>query len=233
MENFIEKTDYTNLSRILNLFDMIELCSKANAFKVASICIQPEFVPDIKSILTKKQSTTKVCTVISFPHGNDHTSKKEVDTYKALKEGADEIDVVLDYNMIIDIDKGLNRGLVYTYLKDQVQKLTKICNLFGATLKVIVESGLLTEKETTFATEICIDGGAHYIKTSTGKVKMGAELDKMVIMSNTIHQHDSKMKIKASGGIRTMADVERYIGIADRLGIGSQSADELYREYNS
>ena len=94
-------------------------------------------------------------------------------------------------------------------------------------LKVIVESGLLTEEETKMATDICLEAGADFIKTSTGKVSVGAEMNKIKVMYDTIKSQNADMKIKASGGVRTAEQINSMLGMVDRFGMGYAAVDKL------
>jgi len=108
--------------------------------------------------------------------------------------------------------------------------LVVMCHNSNKILKVIVESGKLNAEQTKFVTEICIEAGADFIKTSTGMVEVGAELDKVKTMYDTIKENDSDMMIKASGGIRTIEDVKKFAPYVDRFGIGSSSVDNMMGE---
>jgi len=117
-------------------------------------------------------------------------------------------------------------------LVEEVRALTEIAHENGAILKVIVESGLLTEKQTKVAIDICLEAGADFIKTSTGKVDVGAEPDKVKVMADTISGfgwfNGSDMEIKASGGVRTLEDIKTYEGLGvTRFGMGYGSVDKL------
>lgn len=218
--------DYTLLEESSSEEDIIELCRKANLLGVKSVCILPKWVK-----LAKKQllhSKVLVCTVISFPKGEDSIDEKSHETTQAINDGADEIDMVLNYKLLSDDFIPENYG----YLVDEVDIIAKIChmnkNKFGepVILKVIVESGLLTNGQTRQATYVCLDGEADFIKTSTGKVRVGAELEKIKIMIGNISTID-KLKIKASGGIRTKSQIESYLPMVDRFGMGYQSVDQI------
>jgi len=179
-------------------------------------------------------SSVLVCTVISFPDGTNTLEQKESETEQVIRDGADEVDMVLNYQLLKkywDIQDDLEN--VYQMLVEEIKSLVSIChkstNKDGdpIILKVIVESGLLTIEQTKTTTDICLDAGADYIKTSTGMVSVGAELEKVKTMSETINRMNSNMKIKASGGIRTLTDIKSYLPYVDRFGIGFSSVDKL------
>ncbi len=213
--------DYTLLEPSTEDSAIIELCHKANQLQVKSVCVLPEKVSLAANEL--KKSTVLTCTVVSFPQGNMSVLEKESQTKTLIEQGADEIDVVMNYAKINDWD----------YLLEELKSLAKICrenkNKLGGkiTLKVIVESGLLSLQETEKATNLCIEAGVDYIKTSTGKVAVGAELSKIKCMKAIIEQQRAALKIKASGGIRDMKKIEEFMPFVDRLGIGYKTVDEL------
>ena len=116
----------------------------------------------------------------------------------------------------------------YDDLVYEVKTLADECHKKRKILKVIVESGLLTAEQTEEATHICLEAGADFIKTSTGMVAVGAELDKVQIMRDIITEEGSDMKIKASGAIRTMADLQKFAPYVDRFGVGYAAVDTIF-----
>ena len=227
--------DYTLLDNNVDDNAIIELCRKAKQFSTKSVCVMPKHVKIANEQL--KDSSVLVCTVISFPGGTNSLEQKESETNQVISDGADEVDMVLNYQSLktewIDNPTDENSIPIYNQLVEEVKSLVNIChnstNKDGdrIILKVIVESGLLTIEQTRTTTDICLDAGADYIKTSTGMVSVGAELDKIKVMSETIKGADSNMKIKASGGVRTLGDIKAYLPYVDRLGMGFGSVDKL------
>jgi deoxyribose-phosphate aldolase len=183
--------------------------------------VYPEHVSLVSNQLKKTNVLT--CSVISFPSGGNKIQEKVEEAERAIRNGADEIDVVINYKLIADLD----------YLKSELNAIkhciSKFKNKIGQpiTLKVIVESGLLSLDETRRVTQVCIDSKVDFIKTSTGKVAVGAELSKVQIMQETIISSNSNLKIKASGGIRTIEDIEQFFPFVSRLGMGYQAVDVL------
>jgi len=179
VDNFIkfqynDVIDYTLLDNAATDDDIINLCEKAMKFGTKSVCVMPKHVRIASDIL--KDSDVLVCTVISFPDGTNSIDEKENETRQVINDGADEVDMVLNYIKLKEEPENS-----YDELIDEVELLTNICHSFGnktgfenIILKVIVESGLLTDDLTELATEICIDAGADFIKTSTGMVSIGA-----------------------------------------------------------
>ena len=213
--------DYTLLDPAASEQEILDLCAKAIKLKVASVCITPDKVQIAKQAL--ENTSVLVCTVVSFPTGENSIEEKVIETTQAILHGADEIDVVINYKKIT----------YESYLLEELKTLRELChthkNKAGnpITLKVIVESGLHTLEETAFFTNLCIQTKVDFIKTSTGKVAVGAELEKVKIMHEAIQRATSTLKIKASGGLRDMAQIETYLPYVQRLGIGHQTVDSF------
>lgn len=226
--------DYTSLTETETEADIISLCEKAKILQTKSVCVYPKWVK--KSAECLEDSNVLVCTVISFPKGTDKTSAKVAETKQAIEDGADEIDMVLDWRLLkemFQIDDEDKSFKILEELKDDVYQVVEEChkhtNKVGekVILKVIVESSELTIEETEMATNICLDAGADFIKTSTGKIGVGAELNKVKSMYDTIKKEGEDMKIKASGGIRTVDDINAFLPYVDRLGMGFGSVDQI------
>ena len=224
--------DYTLLDNNASDEDIIELCEKAQKFETKSVCVMPKHV--LLATKELKKSNVLVCTVISFPEGTNTIEEKEAETHKAISDGADEVDMVLNYQLLKEYwENQDDLENIYEILVEEVSSLVNIChnstNKDGneITLKVIVESGLLSIDQTIMATNICLDANADYIKTSTGMVSVGAELDKIKAMYKTINNENLSMKIKASGGVRTLNDIQSYKPYVDRFGMGYGSVDKL------
>lgn len=232
IEDFIVLIDYTMLSPEATEEDIIGLCERAKDYDVATVCVLPKMVTVAKNELN--DSTIGITTVISFPEGTDSAESKMSECRQAIDDGTDDIDMVLNYQQLKDEwnDDAKNGGDLEIYksqmLVDEVKALVDICHSNNKILKVIVESGLLTEKQTEVATIICLKAGADFIKTSTGMISgPGAELDKIKIFYDTIKENDSDMLIKASGGIRTIEDIIKFSPYVDRFGVGSGSVDNM------
>lgn len=231
----INKIDYTLLKPEATENDIIELCQKADTLGVKSVCVLPKMVKIAAESL--RDSDVLVCTVVSFPHGTDTTDQKLTETKECILDGADEVDMVLNYPLLKKSDKygdNVKYETNYNIILDDVRWLVEIChnntNKTGEpiTLKVIVESGLLSDEETEESTYICLQAGADFIKTSTGMVSIGAELNKVQIMRNIINQEGSNMKIKASGGLRTLEDLKKFNAYVDRFGVGYAAVDSIF-----
>jgi deoxyribose-phosphate aldolase len=173
---------------------------------VAAICIWPQFVSLAKARL--KGKPVKVTTVINFPKGGDDVERAIEDTEEALKDGADEIDLVMPYHALIAGDEITVRSMV-----GEVQDLTEDA---GKRLKVILETGMLPDQAMVRrAADLAIDCGADFIKTSTGKTPVSATPEAVRTMLEAIKAADRTVGLKPSGGIRTVADALAYLALAD------------------
>jgi len=205
--------DYTLLRPTATERDIIELCQKAKQQDYYSVCINGAYLALAKEILT--ESDIKLCSVVGFPFGSASTSSKVYEAKKAVFDGADEID------MVINIGYLKSRNYV-SVLKDISEVKTAIGDI---PLKVILEISELNKNEIIRACEICLDAKADFIKTSTGFSKSGATLTAIKIIKKTIR---NKAKIKASGGISDFETALKYIDAgADRIGTSSTIKSKL------
>lgn len=202
-EEILKKVDHTLLKQIATMKDIEKICDDAIANNTASVCIPPVYVKQAKEYVKGKM---KICTVIGFPNGYNTTSTKVFETAQAVKDGADEID------MVINIGKVKENN--YEYISNEINKIKEECN--GKLLKVIIETCLLTEDEKIKLCEVVSNSKADYIKTSTGFSTAGATLEDIILFKN--HIKNGK-KIKAAGGIKDFQDAQKFIEAgADRLG---------------
>ena len=202
-EEILKKVDHTLLKQTATMKDIEKICDDAIANNTASVCIPPVYVKQAKEYVKGKM---KICTVIGFPNGYNTTSTKVFETAQAVKDGADEID------MVINIGKVKENN--YEYISNEINKIKEACN--GKLLKVIIETCLLTEDEKIKLCEVVSNSKADYIKTSTGFSTAGATLEDIILFKN--HVKNGK-KIKAAGGIKDFQDAQKFIEAgADRLG---------------
>lgn len=202
-EEILKKVDHTLLKQTATMKDIEKICDDAIANNTASVCIPPVYVKQAKDYVKGKM---KICTVIGFPNGYNTTSTKVFETAQAVKDGADEID------MVINIGKVKENN--YEYISNEINKIKEACN--GKLLKVIIETCLLTENEKIKLCEVVSNSKADYIKTSTGFSTAGATLEDIMLFKN--HIKNGK-KIKAAGGIKDFQDAKKFIEAgADRLG---------------
>lgn len=203
--NINKYIDYTDLKADAKKADIEKLCETAEKHDYASVCVNSRYVSLSKKLL--KGSDVKVACVVGFPLGAMSMEAKAYEAKKAVEDGADEIDMVIAVGALKDGD----RAYVFEDIKG-----VRSC---GATVKVILETCLLTDEEIATACEICAEAGAHFVKTSTGFSKGGATLHAVEIMK----AHCGKCKIKASGGIRDRETAVKYIeaGVS-RIGTSSE-----------
>nr|P43048.1 RecName: Full=Deoxyribose-phosphate aldolase; Short=DERA; AltName: Full=2-deoxy-D-ribose 5-phosphate aldolase; AltName: Full=Phosphodeoxyriboaldolase; Short=Deoxyriboaldolase [Metamycoplasma hominis]CAA81646.1 deoxyribose aldolase [Metamycoplasma hominis] len=188
--------DHTNLSPSATSKDIDKLIQEAIKYDFKSVCIAPSYVKYAKEAL--KNSDVLVCTVIGFPLGYNATSVKVYETKIAVEHGADEIDMVINVGRFKDGQ--------YEYVLNEIKAIKEACN--GKTLKVIVETALLTKAELIKITELVMQSGADFIKTSTGFSYRGASFEDIQTMKETC---GDKLLIKASGGIKNLADAQEMI----------------------
>jgi deoxyribose-phosphate aldolase len=199
--------DHTNLKPFATKADIEKLCADAREWDFASVCVNPCDIPLAKKLLAG--SNVMTCTVIGFPNGYSTTSVKIFETRDAVQNGADEIDMVINIGWV-------KEGR-YDDVLDEIKRIREACR--GKILKVIIETCLLTEDEKIRMCEVVNASGADYIKTSTGFSKAGATPEDIAIFARYSAPH---VKIKAAGGIRSLADAENYIALgASRLGTSS------------
>lgn len=201
--DILSHVDHTNLKQTATWEDIRALCDDALTYHTASVCIPPVYVAQAADYLGGR---LPVCTVIGFPNGYATTATKVFETADAVKNGADEIDMVIDI--------GLLRARRYEDVLREIRAVRSACE--GKILKVIIETCLLTEQEKIRMCGIVGDSGADYIKTSTGFSTVGATPEDIALFAKYCPAH---LKIKAAGGIRSFADAERFLSLgADRLG---------------
>ena len=203
VKDVMSRVDHTLLSQTATVEQIKQVCDDARKYGTASVCIPPSYVKLAKNYLA---GDVKVCTVIGFPNGYNTTSVKCAETAEALRDGADEIDMVIN---ITDVKNGR-----YNDILDEIKKLKAICG--ENILKVIIETCLLTEAEKIKMCEIVTLSGADYIKTSTGFAGGGATFEDVSLFSKHV---GGNVKIKAAGGIKSFDDAEQFIELgASRLG---------------
>ncbi len=190
---------------------VITLCKQAHcpAGNTAAVCIYPHFIPIARKTLTAQNTLQiKIATVTNFPHGNDDIAIAIAETKAAIDYGADEIDVVFPYKAL----KNGNETVGY----ELVKSCKKACG--DVLLKVIIESGELQSKALIQrASEIAIDAGADFIKTSTGKVAINATLEAAEIMLNVIKEKDPRVGFKAAGGVKDAQTAKAYLDLAREI----------------
>lgn len=196
--------DHTNLSPTASFTDIKKLCEEAIEYHFKSVCINPYYVSYAKKIL--KNSNVLVCTVIGFPLGMNTIATKVFEAQEAIKNGADEIDMVIN-------ESELKAGNI-NYCIEEINAIKSVIG--NKILKVIVETSQLTNDEIIFAANIVLKSNAEFIKTSTGFVGNGAQLEDIRKWKEILGYNKL---IKASGGIRSHEDLLKFIEAgADRIG---------------
>jgi deoxyribose-phosphate aldolase len=223
-KRFNRMIDYTYLREDANVDKIQEICQQAKENGFYSVCVRPDFVSNAVSFL--EGSNVKVCTVVSFPEGTDKTQEKVVEAQKCIANGADEVDMVMNWKLLqkwsVESDEDKKKDLEQR-IYDDIRRVADVCHgADSVVLKVIIESGELTMNQVQKAVELCVKAGANFIKTSTGYASRGAEIDKVRYIKSIIPDY---VKIKASGGIRTIQDMENFVNAgAERIGTSSNPA---------
>ena len=206
IEEILAYVDHTLLSPAASWEEIRQICDDGMKYKVASVCIPADYVARAAEYLAGR---LPVCTVIGFPCGYSTTAVKCAETADAVKNGASEIDMVINIGRLKDKD--------YDYVLNEIRAVKAACD--GKLLKVIIETCLLTEEEKIRMCEIVSESGADFIKTSTGFSTGGATPEDIALFAEHVAPH---VKIKAAGGIRSIADAENFIHLgATRLGTSS------------
>ena len=195
--------DHTLLKQEATWEEIKVICDDAMTYKTASVCIPPCYV---KKAAKYMQGKVKVCTVIGFPNGNMTTAAKVFETQDAIKNGASEIDMVINIGML--------KAKEYNYVLNEIKAIKKACG--RKILKVIIETCLLTDDEKKKMCDLVNRSGADFIKTSTGFSKAGATFDDVKLM----RENSSKsVQVKAAGGISSFDDAKKFLDLgATRLG---------------
>jgi len=205
-QNVARMIDHTLLKPDATPKEIKTLCEEARTYNFASVCVNPSFVPMCKDLL--RGSKVKVCTVIGFPLGATTTETKRFEAEQALKNGAQEIDMVINIGML---KQGENE-----YVFNDINQVVLAAKKFGAVCKVIIESAILTDEEKIKACILAKEAKADFVKTSTGFSKGGATAGDVALMRYVV---GSSVGVKASGGIRTTEDAKLMIASgADRIG---------------
>jgi deoxyribose-phosphate aldolase len=198
--------DHTLLVQSAVWEDIKVICDDGMKYKTASVCIPPSFVKIAKDYAGDELA---VCTVIGFPNGYNTTATKLAETQDAFKNGADEIDMVINI--------GALKAQHDEYVLNEIKALKEACG--KNILKVIIETCLLTDEEKVRMCGIVTESGADYIKTSTGFSTGGATIEDIKLFAAHIGKH---VKIKAAGGIKSLEDAQAFIDLGcSRLGTSS------------
>ena len=202
IRDILKKCDHTLLSQAATWEEIRAVIDDGIKFGCASVCIPASFV---KRAADYSAGRVKICTVIGFPNGYSTTGVKAYEAAEAVRDGADEVDMVINIGDLKDKE--------YNKILSEINEIKAACD--GKILKVIIETCLLSDEEKIKMCEIVSDSDADFIKTSTGFSKAGATFDDIALFA----KHIRGKKIKAAGGISSLSDAEKFIELgADRLG---------------
>jgi deoxyribose-phosphate aldolase len=209
-EQLAKAVDHTLLKPDASRKDIMKLCAEAKKYEFASVCVNPTYVSLAARIL--KKTNVRVSTVIDFPFGATTSEVKTFETRNAVSNGAQEFDMVMNIGAL----KSGNYRLVVSDIKSVVSAAKRIKN---PTIKVILETGFLTDKEKVIACKLAMKADADFVKTSTGFGPEGAKIRDVRLLRNTVGR---KLGVKASGGIRTLERAMAMLNAgADRIGTSS------------
>ena len=203
IKDILKYVDHTLLKQESTWEQMKVICDDAIKFSTASVCVPPSFVKQCKDYCGEKM---KICTVIGFPNGYNTTAVKVFETEDAIKNGADEIDMVINI--------GWAKEKKFDLIKEEIKSIKSVCG--DKILKVIIETCLLTDEEKIKMCEAVTEAGADFIKTSTGFSTAGATREDIKLFSENIGEN---VRMKAAGGIASLTDAEDFLKLgAERLG---------------
>ncbi len=197
-------------------------CEIAKKYKTATVCCTPSDVAMVKGLL--EGSGVKTTTVISFPHGYDKTESKVFQAAQAIKDGAVEVDMVLNISKLLSGD--------YDYVRKDIQAVVEAAHPHNVLVKVIFENYYLNDDQKRIACKLCEEAGADFVKTSTGFAGGGATLEDLKLMRESVPQ---KVQVKAAGGVR---DLDKALKVREvgctRFGATATEAimEECYRRQN-
>ena len=204
--------DHTVLKPTTTIADVEKLCAEAKQYQFAAVCVPPLFVKKAKELLN--ESTVKVATVIGFPFGYSAIEAKVAELVLAIIDGADELDMVINISAIKNND--------WQFLASEINAILPIVKNKNKIIKIIIESGILTDDEIIKCCDLYGAAGVDFMKTSTGYAEKGATVEAVQLMRK--HLADN-IRIKASGGIKTYAFAKQLVAAgADRLGCSSSIA---------
>lgn len=205
-ERMAHMIDHTLLKPDATQEEIAQLCYEARKHKFASVCVNPAYAKLCSELL--KGSEVEVCVVIGFPLGATPTDGKVFETQQAVREGASEVDMVINIGALKSRD--------YETVEQDIASVARVCHAGNAILKVIIEAALLTDEEKVVACQLSKVAGADYVKTSTGFGPGGATVEDVALMRRVV---GPTMGVKAAGGIRTYEDAQKMIAAgASRLG---------------
>ena len=203
VQEMLSHVDHTQLKAFATWADIVSLCEEAMEFHTASVCVPPTYIKKIHETYGEK---INICTVVGFPLGYSATEAKLAEVEKALDDGCDEIDMVIN---ISDVKNGM-----YDKVEEEIRTLKRACGTH--ILKVIIETCYLTEEEKIAMCKAVTNAGADFIKTSTGFGTAGATEEDIELFKKHIGPN---VRIKAAGGVSTLEDLEMFLELGcERIG---------------
>ena len=224
-KDIAELIDHTLLNPDATENDIIKFCAEARDFGFASVCVNPTFVSLAQEELAG--TNVRVCTVVGFPLGAHMSEVKSFEARQAIRQGAQEIDMVINIGAL----KSGHDELVF----EDIRKVVEACEEGGTLSKVIIEAALLTDEEKIRACELSKRAQANYVKTSTGFASGGATESDVALMSSVVKSYG--MGVKAAGGIKTLEDLKKMVSSgATRIGASAgvkimKEAQKIVGEY--
>ncbi len=216
-DKLVKLIDHTLLKPEATAEEIERLCAEAAKYKFYSVCVNPTWVAKARSLL--RGTPVKVCCVVGFPLGAQSPDIKTLEARRALREGAQEIDMVINIGALKSKDDKL--------VARDIRGVVEVCDEARAASKVILETALLTDEEKVRACQLAMKAGADFVKTSTGFSKSGATVEDVSLMARTVAPR--KLGVKASGGVRTYADVLKMVD-AGATRIGSSNSVKIVEE---
>lgn len=219
LEQVAKTIDHSILKPDFKYADVAAGAALALKYNTASYCIRPMDVAPAAEILAG--SDVHVCTVIGFPHGSTTTAVKAFETADAIKNGAVEIDMVINVSALLSGD--------YDYVEQDIRAVVEVAHEAGASVKVIFETAYLNDELIVKACELSEAAGADYVKTSTGFASEGATLHNVKLMKTTV---GDRLKVKSSGGVRTLDQLIDYMD-AGVTRSGCSATEQVLEEFIS
>ncbi len=217
IDDLVKLIDHTLLKPEATAEEIDKLCAEAKQYAFYSVCVNPTWVSKARSLL--RGTPVKVCAVVGFPLGAQSPEIKTLEARRALREGASEIDMVINIGALKSKDDLL--------VARDIRGVVEVCDEAHAASKVILETALLNDEEKVRGCKLAMKAGADFVKTSTGFSKAGATVDDVALMARTVAPR--KLGVKASGGVRTYADVVKMVQ-AGATRIGSSNSVKIVEE---
>ena len=216
-DKLVKLIDHTILKPEATAEDIEKLCNEAKQYRFYSVCVNPVWVPKARTLL--RGTDVKICAVVGFPLGAQSPEVKTLEARRALREGAKEIDMVINIGALKSKDDLL--------VARDIRGVVEVCDEARSVSKVILETALLTDEEKVRGCQLSMKAGADFVKTSTGFSKSGATVEDVALMARTVAPR--KLGVKASGGVRTYEDVVKMVQ-AGATRVGTSNSVKIVEE---